>query len=274
MRTEAKASLLREPPRLARDTSAPARVCIRVSGIVQGVGFRPFVYALAARHGVSGWVLNDSRGVEIEAEGPDGAVERFVRALQDESPPLAQITDIAAKAIPPEGGAGFEIRLSASSESRRTLVSPDCSVCADCLREMRDPADRRYRYPFINCTNCGPRYTIIHDLPYDRVKTTMASFEMCAEGRREYEDPGDRRFHAQPVACPACGPRVFLAGPSGGAVPSGDPIRDAAPGPARGEDRCGEGARRPSPRGGRRERRGRFGASVRPRRARNGRSRS
>jgi hydrogenase maturation protein HypF len=201
---------------------------IRVSGIVQGVGMRPFVYSLAERHGVSGWVLNDSRGVEIEAEGADGSVERFVRALSEEAPPLARITDVAASEIEPTGEVGFEIRTSASGESRRTLVSPDCSVCEDCLREMRDPADRRSGYPFINCTNCGPRYTIIRDVPYDREKTTMASFEMCPDCRAEYEDPRDRRFHAQPVACARCGPKVWLADASGRPVETDDPMARAA----------------------------------------------
>jgi len=152
MTAETQTSLLRQPPRLECDTSAPVRVHVRVSGIVQGVGMRPFVYSLAARHGISGWVLNDSCGVEIEAEGRDGSVERFVRALQEEAPPLAQITNIVTDGIEPVGKTGFEIRLSASGESRRTLVSPDVSVCADCLREMRDPANRRFRYPFINGT--------------------------------------------------------------------------------------------------------------------------
>jgi len=205
-----------------------SRVHIRVSGIVQGVGMRPFIYSLAARCGVSGWVLNDSRGVEIEAEGREGSVESFVRGLQDEAPPLAHITDVTSTRMPPTGQTGFEIRLSEGARSRRVLVSPDVSVCADCLREMRDPADRRFRYPFINCTNCGPRYTIIRDLPYDRDKTTMAPFEMCPDCRAEYDDPADRRFHAQPVACPACGPQVLLAGAAGETVSSDDPIRETA----------------------------------------------
>ncbi len=205
-----------------------SRLNIRIEGIVQGVGMRPFVYSLAAKHGISGWVLNDSRGVEIEAEGPAASVEQFLQSLSTDAPALAQVDRVTERAIPPAGASGFEIRTSEDSGSSKVLVSPDVCVCEDCLREMFDPADRRYLYPFINCTNCGPRYTIIKDLPYDRDKTTMARFPMCEDCRREYEDPSDRRFHAQPVACAACGPKVSLLDSSGALVPCDDPIASAA----------------------------------------------
>jgi len=206
----------------------PVRVHIRVSGVVQGVGMRPFVYSLAARHGVSGWVLNDALGVEIEAEGRAEAVDAFVAAISEQAPPLARISAVEVSHIEPIGGESFEIRPSGAGPSPATLISPDVSVCDDCLREMADPQDRRYRYPFINCTNCGPRYTIIRELPYDRGGTTMDRFEMCRECRAEYEDPADRRFHAQPVACPACGPHVWLADAAGTELASDDPVARAS----------------------------------------------
>lgn len=190
--------------------AALRRVGIRVEGIVQGVGFRPFVYQAACRWGLNGWVRNDATGVEMELEGPSGAVEGFLETLRREAPPLARISSIAVFDKPCQGLSGFRIIPSDASHHRTALISPDTAVCADCMRELLDPEDRRYRYPFINCTNCGPRYTIIRDIPYDRNKTTMACFPMCAECRAEYEDPTNRRFHAQPNACPACGPRVWL----------------------------------------------------------------
>ena len=183
---------------------------ITITGIVQGVGFRPFVYNLARRLDLRGWVLNHSGGVDIEAEGPAAALDAFIAALEDEAPPLAHIPSLEAKSIPPNGSPAFEIRHSEEKTGQSLLISPDVATCDDCQRELFDPADRRYRYPFINCTNCGPRFTIIEDIPYDRPKTTMRDFPLCDACRAEYEDPADRRFHAQPNACPDCGPHVWL----------------------------------------------------------------
>ena len=188
---------------------------IRVRGVVQGVGFRPFVYGLATGLGLDGWVRNTSSGVEIALEGPGHALARFRRDLEAEAPPLARIEEITVETVALNGYEGFCIRESHAESGAYQLVSPDISICDDCLRELFDPRDRRYRYPFINCTNCGPRFTIIRDIPYDRPLTTMASFPMCPRCQAEYEDPRDRRFHAQPNACPACGPHVTLATPQG-----------------------------------------------------------
>lgn len=184
---------------------------ITITGVVQGVGFRPFVYNLAQRLGVCGWVLNHSGGVDIEAEGAPETLAAFLAALRDAAPPLARITALEAIPIPPHGYSRFEIRHSEAQPGRFMLISPDVATCSDCLRELFDPADRRYRYPFINCTNCGPRFTIIEDIPYDRPKTTMRVFPLCAACRAEYEDPADRRFHAQPNACPVCGPQLWIS---------------------------------------------------------------
>ncbi len=183
---------------------------ITITGVVQGVGFRPFVYRLAREHGLTGWVLNHSGGVEIAVEGPPEALAAFVRDLEAQAPPLARIEAIAVVEEPPVGYTAFEIRHSVAEEGRYQLVSPDIATCPDCLRELLDPADRRYRYPFTNCTNCGPRFTIIRDIPYDRPNTTMAPFNMCPDCQAEYDDPTNRRFHAQPNACPVCGPHVWL----------------------------------------------------------------
>ncbi len=183
---------------------------IHITGIVQGVGFRPFVYALARRHALMGWVRNTSAGVEIEVDGTPQAIEAFVLALREQAPPLAQIDDLRVEQGAPNGFTDFEIVASQALAQAFQPVSPDVSLCEDCLRELLDPQDRRYRYPFINCTNCGPRFTIIRDIPYDRPNTTMAPFEMCADCAAEYHDPLDRRFHAQPVACPQCGPHLWL----------------------------------------------------------------
>jgi hydrogenase maturation protein HypF len=185
-----------------------SRVTIR--GVVQGVGFRPFVYNLAERFGLSGWVLNNSAGVKIEVEGPPHAVEAFVVGLREEAPPLSRIESLDARQASPKGYDHFEIRHSERQEGRYQLISPDIATCPDCLHELLDPTDRRYRYPFVNCTNCGPRFTIITDIPYDRPSTTMRAFTMCADCQREYDDPRDRRFHAQPNACPVCGPELKL----------------------------------------------------------------
>ncbi|HIQ06428.1 MAG TPA: carbamoyltransferase HypF [Anaerolineae bacterium] len=182
---------------------------IHVNGIVQGVGYRPFVYRLAHELDVTGWVRNSSTGVDIEVEGEAEAVMAFVEALTAQAPPLARVQRVDVHPISPNGFREFTIRYS-HSQAGFTLVSPDVATCPDCLRELFDPTDRRYRYPFINCTNCGPRFTIIQALPYDRPNTTMRVFPMCAECQAEYDDPLNRRFHAQPNACPACGPEVTL----------------------------------------------------------------
>jgi hydrogenase maturation protein HypF len=183
---------------------------IFISGIVQGVGFRPFVYALAQRYNLTGWVRNTSAGVDIEVDGDPEQLAAFVAAIRQEAPPLAYIDRMEVDDRPANGFSEFEIRHSEPIPNAFQPISPDVSLCDDCRRELFDPSDRRYRYPFINCTNCGPRFTIIKDIPYDRPKTTMAPFEMCPECRFEYEDPADRRFHAQPVACPVCGPQIWL----------------------------------------------------------------
>ena len=183
---------------------------IHITGIVQGVGFRPYVRLLAERLQLSGWVRNTSSGVDIEVEGTESALETFVEDLRKGGPPLAAIESYEVEDAGPWDHEGFQIIPSRREEGAFQPVSPDISVCADCLEEMRNPADRRYRYPFINCTNCGPRFTIIRDIPYDRPNTTMASFQMCPDCAAEYSDPADRRFHAQPIACPACGPHVWI----------------------------------------------------------------
>ena len=199
---------------------------LRVRGVVQGVGFRPFVYNLALRCGLHGWVRNTSAGVEIQIEGQEAAVAAFRAALPREAPPRAFIAALGDEPAAAEGATAFRILESADEPSAYQLVSPDIATCDDCRAELLDPADRRHRYPFTNCTNCGPRFTIIEELPYDRERTTMRGFAMCPACRREYEDPGDRRFHAEPNACPVCGPQVTLLdvrplGGGSGAVTSG-----------------------------------------------------
>jgi hydrogenase maturation protein HypF len=186
------------------------RRAITVRGIVQGVGFRPYVYALARGHGLSGTVRNDAEGVRIEVEGAPENLERFVRALEEDPPPLAMVESVDWQPLATLGGREFCIEESREGLRRQTLLSPDVATCDDCLAEVLDPADKRYRYPFTNCTNCGPRFTITRTVPYDRATTTMSGFTMCPDCLREYEDPSDRRFHAQPNACPACGPRLRL----------------------------------------------------------------
>ena len=211
-----------------RPVTAPVRTAIRVEGIVQGVGFRPFVYTLATGLGLSGFVGNDVDGVFVEVEGPSAAVTEFLRKLERDPPPLARIERVTATTVTPNGDTAFAIAASGPvTGSRRTLVSADTATCADCLRELADPDDRRYRYPFINCTNCGPRFTIVRDVPYDRPFTTMAPFAMCPPCAAEYHDPADRRFHAQPTCCPACGPRLTLRDRAGNPLP-GDPLTHAA----------------------------------------------
>jgi hydrogenase maturation protein HypF len=181
----------------------------RVLGVVQGVGFRPFVYGLATRHGLSGYVLNDGEGVIVEAEGDEQALDAFAEGLRAEAPGLARIQDVVAERIEPRGDREFRI-VPSGPAAGSALIPADVATCDDCLRELFDPADRRYRYPFVNCTQCGPRFTIVRSVPYDRANTTMAGFELCADCRREYEDPSDRRFHAEPTCCPACGPQLSM----------------------------------------------------------------
>ncbi|MGW6743180.1 carbamoyltransferase HypF [Streptomyces sp. NPDC055025] len=204
-------------------TTSPApreRRHVLVRGVVQGVGFRPFVYTLATELGLTGWVTNSAEGVSTEIEGPGQDVAAFCERLATCAPPLAVVESVRHRPVPAVGGSGFTIRPSSGGPGR-TLVSPDIATCEDCLAELADPADRRYRHPFICCTHCGPRFTVVTGLPYDRSRTTMAGFPLCADCAREYEDPADRRFHAQPVACHACGPRLSLimGGPGAASAP-------------------------------------------------------
>ncbi|WP_114454106.1 carbamoyltransferase HypF [Halopolyspora algeriensis] len=206
----------------------------RVEGVVQGVGFRPFVHSLATRLGLSGHVGNDVHGVFLEVEGTTAAVERFLVSVTEQAPPLAVIERITTDELAACGSGSFEIVASEAAGTRGTLVSADSTTCADCLREMLDPHDRRFGHPFVNCTNCGPRFTIVRDIPYDRPLTTMSAFAMCARCESEYHDPADRRFHAQPVCCPDCGPRLRLHDAAGVVLP-GDPLAGAVAALERGE---------------------------------------
>ncbi|MFN7035348.1 MAG: acylphosphatase [Bellilinea sp.] len=185
-------------------------VRVLVRGIVQGVGFRPFIYSLAQKNNLKGWVRNTSGNVEIHLEGASNHLDHFLLELQNRLPPLARIDSLQTITTQPENLEDFRILSSQSDSSKFQPISPDTAICADCRHEMFDPANRRYRYPFINCTNCGPRFTIIQSLPYDRPNTTMAGFEMCPACEEEYLNPQDRRFHAQPIACPECGPQVWF----------------------------------------------------------------
>ncbi len=202
-------------PSLHRPTAEICRQRIVVRGVVQGVGFRPHVARLAAALGVSGHCLNDATSVIIEAEGPAAALANFGAGLVGQAPPMARIDTVDIAELLPTGSIGFTIEASADGTGARTLVAPDAAVCADCLAEMSDPTDRRYRHPFITCTNCGPRFTITRDLPYDRPQTSMAPFAMCPACASEYADPTDRRHHAQPIGCHDCGPRLTLRTPDG-----------------------------------------------------------
>jgi hydrogenase maturation protein HypF len=202
-----------------------------VEGIVQGVGFRPHVYRLASSLGLTGFVGNDSASVFAEVDGDAADVAEFLRRLAPSAPPLARVDQITVTDVPGPlhpGGGGFRIAASTVAPGARTLVPPDTAVCADCLRELFDPADRRHRHPFITCTNCGPRFTIIEALPYDRAATTMARFPMCGRCAAEYADPADRRFHAEPIACPDCGPRLWFSPAHGPAVTGTDAALAAA----------------------------------------------
>ncbi|MGW2050139.1 carbamoyltransferase HypF [Streptomyces sp. NPDC001858] len=207
--------------------STPAlRRRVVVRGVVQGVGFRPYLYGLATELALVGHVTNTPEGVVAEVEGSFAAVAQFCDRIAAQAPPLARVESVHHQELAAAGGEAFTILASRGGGPARTLVSPDTATCADCLAELADPADRRYRHPFVNCTHCGPRFTIVTGVPYDRAHTTMAGFPMCAECAREYGDPADRRFHAQPVACPECGPRLRLVG-AGADAGGGDPVAEA-----------------------------------------------
>jgi hydrogenase maturation protein HypF len=201
---------------------------LKVNGIVQGVGFRPFVFQLAEKYGLKGEVANTSSGVSIHVEGLPERVVSFETDLASKSPPLAYIVEISSQTEDVKNHSDFAIVKSKSESVKATLISPDVSVCDECLSELLEPNDRRYHYPFINCTNCGPRYTIIDDIPYDRPKTSMRYFKMCSTCQAEYDDPNNRRFHAQPNACADCGPHVSLYDSQRNAVTVENPIAKAA----------------------------------------------
>src|SRR5207249_4252302 len=194
----------------SRLSKTPERRRILVLGIVQGVGFRPFVHRLAEQRGIAGFVRNTSRGVIVEAEGERAVLDAFCRSLRENLPPLAEIVDLEVAEIPARGDAEFTIRESSEEADTFPLVPPDVATCDSCIEEFADSHNRRHGYPFTNCTDCGPRYSIIQSIPYDRLRTTMAVFPMCAACRLEYDDVNDRRFHAQPNACSDCGPSVRL----------------------------------------------------------------
>ena len=200
------------------------RLKIGIQGTVQGIGFRPFVYNLAHEKKLHGYVLNTSAGVDIEVEGESSKLDLFVEAIKSNRLPLAHIADIRTTPLSVQNDEGFVIKESASRAGKITAIPPDISICNDCLKELQDPEDRRYRYPFINCTNCGPRYTIIEDIPYDRPFTSMRNFDMCEDCMKEYTDPFNRRFHAQPNACPVCGPQVSLCDKDQKVLTSEDPV--------------------------------------------------
>ncbi|MCR4309565.1 MAG: carbamoyltransferase HypF [Deltaproteobacteria bacterium] len=205
-----------------------AAIEITARGVVQGVGFRPFVHRLAVRCGLAGWVENTPGSVVLHIEGDAAALSRFRALFRSEIPPAARVTRLSVRKVSPTGLQGFTIRASRRDGVALSTIPPDIATCPECLRELADPADRRHRYPFTNCTNCGPRFTIVTSLPYDRDRTSMAAFPMCAACRKEYGDPLDRRFHAEPNACPACGPRLSVRGGDGAPVETDDPIGMAA----------------------------------------------
>ena len=225
----------------------PGRLRIRLRGIVQGVGFRPFVHHLATRFHLAGYVLNSSAGLVAEVEGEPAALQSFVQAVRDEAPPLAWIQEMEVTEVSPLGERAFEIRHSAAETGEFALISPDVATCPDCLRDSTEPGNRRFGYPFTNCTNCGPRYTIIRDIPYDRAKTTMAPFRMCADCRREYDDPGNRRFHAQPNACPVCGPSLAVLFAAEHQPPNGTVGRGVTTAPVDAEAGASARVRAPAP---------------------------
>ena len=204
------------------------RLQIRCRGTVQGVGFRPTIHRIASALGLVGWVINDPQGATLEIEGPADVVDTFLERLPTELPPLARLDRFEQESLEPVGEECFEVRNTTLGRREGALVPPDAVLCDDCRQEMEDPGDRRFHYPFTTCTNCGPRFSLVHDLPYDRERTSMGCFPLCPDCNREYTDPADRRFHAEPVACPACGPRLWLADESGEALDSiTDPIAGA-----------------------------------------------
>ncbi len=216
---------------MARMVLPTQRARLLIKGVVQGVGFRPFIYQLAHNLSLNGWVLNSSKGVVVEVEGSSANIDDFIEAIKTKAPPLACIESLEYKLLPLVGYESFIIKSSLEEDEKFLLISPDISICDDCLQEMFEPKDRRYRYPFINCTNCGPRFTIIEDIPYDREKTTMKKFKMCECCRAEYENPASRRFHAQPNACADCGPKLTLVrsrelGVGSEKINSDDPIKE------------------------------------------------
>lgn len=203
------------------------RMGMSIRGVVQGVGFRPFVYNLACQLNLVGWIRNTAEGVELEVEGSNADLTQFAERIRNDLPPLASIEEIIVHWLDRAKDRDFRIINSEAGTGKSTLISPDMATCPQCLQELRDPQNRRYRYPFINCTNCGPRFTIIKDVPYDRILTTMSNFPMCEDCLREYNDPLDRRFHAQPNACPVCGPQVSLRDKQGNEIMVPDPLTTA-----------------------------------------------
>ena len=201
---------------------------ITVFGVVQGVGFRPFVHSLAGEYDLKGWVRNRSGNVDIEVEGTEANLNSFLEGLKSRAPAVAHIEKTEVTYTPPKGYGAFEIKESRKKGGGSRLVSPDIAMCSRCREEISDPANRRFQYPFTNCTNCGPRFSIIEDIPYDRARTTMRRFSMCPDCRREYENPSDRRFHAQPNACPSCGPFLWLTNCNGVAVECDSVIKKAS----------------------------------------------
>ena len=236
-------------------SEAKRRIRYLFTGIVQGVGFRPTIYRVATKHRLGGFVCNTTEGVIAEVEGPAGRIEKFSSDVLKSLPPAADVSSISNTEVAILGESAFRIIASEQEGKKEVLISPDIATCADCLRELKDRSDRRFRYPFINCTNCGPRLTIICDVPYDRANTSMACFALCPRCRAEYEDPADRRFHAEPNACPVCGPRLWITDEMGAplrdapADPQGDSTHHQGGGAAPGGTCPGhQGPRRLSPR--------------------------
>ena len=209
------------------------RIRINIEGIVQGVGFRPFIYRLAKIHGLSGWVKNTNEGVETLVWGNPGDIEQFLPAIRRDAPAASDIWEVTISEAEIQPSAGFEIRGSEDISEAVTEISPDIAVCPECMQDI-STQENRILYPFVNCTHCGPRFSIIREIPYDRPMTSMAAFPMCSSCRIEYEDPADRRFHAQPNACPVCGPRLRLCDHRGRELP-GDPLAQALSALRRGE---------------------------------------
>ena len=234
---ESEPKISRAPELMPALKPAIARRRIRVRGVVQGVGYRPFVFRLAEEEELVGWVTNDSEGVVAEVEGDPTQIERFIGRLSEEWPPLARVDAVESEAIDATLETGFIIHASERGAEARTGIPADAATCPDCLRELFDTNDRRYGYPFLNCTNCGPRFTLTRSVPYDRPQTSMANFQMCPECQREYDDPRDRRFHAQPNACAVCGPRLMFVDAPGATAKAvaGSPLEETISRLLRGE---------------------------------------